>query len=111
MSIEAGARAGMVAPDQTTYDYMQGRPHAPEGADWDAAVEYWNTLHTDADATFDVEVDLDANTLEPFVTRTNPAVAFRCQPWFRPRKTSEMRTPKLPRSARFSTWALRQAHP
>ncbi len=73
MSIEAGARAGMVAPDQTTYDYMQGRPHAPEGADWDAAVEYWNTLNTDADATFDVEVDLDADTLEPFVTwGTNP---------------------------------------
>src|ERR1700710_198887 len=47
MSIEAGARAGLVAPDQTTYDYMYGRPHAPHGADWDAAVEYWNTLRTD----------------------------------------------------------------
>jgi 3-isopropylmalate/(R)-2-methylmalate dehydratase large subunit len=73
MSIEAGARAGLVAPDQTTYDYMSGRPHAPAGADWDAAVEYWNTLRTDDDATFDVEVDLDADTLEPFVTwGTNP---------------------------------------
>ncbi|ELT45868.1 isopropylmalate isomerase large subunit [Arthrobacter nitrophenolicus] len=73
MSIEAGARAGMVAPDETTYAYMKGRPHAPEGADWDAAVEYWNTLKTDDDAVFDAQVDLDANTLEPFVTwGTNP---------------------------------------
>jgi 3-isopropylmalate/(R)-2-methylmalate dehydratase large subunit len=73
MSIEAGARAGMVAPDETTYAYMKGRPHAPQGADWDAAVEYWNTLRTDDDAVFDVQVDLDANTLEPFVTwGTNP---------------------------------------
>ena len=50
MSIEAGARAGMVAPDQTTYDYLKGRPHAPQGADWDAAVAYWQTLATDDDA-------------------------------------------------------------
>src|SRR6478609_6535118 len=60
MSIEAGARAGMVAPDQTTYDYLHGRAHAPEGDDWEAAVAYWETLATDEDATFDVEVDLDA---------------------------------------------------
>jgi 3-isopropylmalate/(R)-2-methylmalate dehydratase large subunit len=73
MSIEAGARAGMVAPDQITFDYLQGRPHAPEGADWDAAVEYWKTLPTDAGAKFDAEVFLDANTLDPFVTwGTNP---------------------------------------
>ncbi len=73
MSIEAGARAGMVAPDQTTFDYLRGRPHAPEGADWDAAVEYWKTLVTDEGATFDAEVFLDANTLDPFVTwGTNP---------------------------------------
>jgi 3-isopropylmalate/(R)-2-methylmalate dehydratase large subunit len=73
MSIEAGARAGMVAPDQTTYDYLKGRPHAPEGADWDAAVEYWNTLPTDEGAKFDAEVFLDANQLDPFVTwGTNP---------------------------------------
>ena len=73
MSIEAGARAGMVAPDQTTYDYLKGRPHAPEGADWDAAVAYWETLRTDDDAVFDAEVYLDANELEPFVTwGTNP---------------------------------------
>jgi len=73
MSIEAGARAGMVAPDQTTYDYLKGRPHAPEGADWDAAVEYWNTLPSDEGAVFDAEVFIDANTLDPFVTwGTNP---------------------------------------
>ncbi|MFN4002117.1 3-isopropylmalate dehydratase large subunit [Microcella sp.] len=73
MSIEAGARAGMVAPDETTYAYLQGRPHAPQGADWDAAVAYWNTLATDDDAVFDAEVFLDANELEPFVTwGTNP---------------------------------------
>ncbi|MFE7630817.1 3-isopropylmalate dehydratase large subunit [Kocuria sp. NPDC057446] len=73
MSIEAGARAGMIAPDQTTFDYVQGRPHAPQGADWDAAVEYWRTLRTDDDAVFDAEVFLDADELEPFVTwGTNP---------------------------------------
>ncbi len=73
MSIEAGARAGMVAPDQVTFDYLKGRPHAPEGADWDAAVEYWKTLPTDDDAVFDAEVFIDASELEPFVTwGTNP---------------------------------------
>ncbi|MDF9809195.1 3-isopropylmalate/(R)-2-methylmalate dehydratase large subunit [Aurantimicrobium minutum] len=73
MAIEAGARAGMVAPDQTTFDYLEGRPHAPVGADWDAAVEYWKTLPTDEGAVFDAEVNLDANELEPFVTwGTNP---------------------------------------
>jgi 3-isopropylmalate/(R)-2-methylmalate dehydratase large subunit len=73
MSIEAGARAGMVAPDQITYDYLEGRPHAPVGADWDEAVAYWNTLPTDEGAKFDAEVFLDANTLDPFVTwGTNP---------------------------------------
>jgi 3-isopropylmalate/(R)-2-methylmalate dehydratase large subunit len=73
MSIEAGARAGMIAPDQTTFDYIKGRPHAPEGADWDAAVEYWKTLKTDDDAVFDVEVNLEAKDIEPFVTwGTNP---------------------------------------
>ena len=73
MSIEAGARAGMVAPDQKTFDYLQGRPHAPEGQDWADAVEYWKTLPTDDDAVFDAEVFLDANELEPFVTwGTNP---------------------------------------
>jgi 3-isopropylmalate/(R)-2-methylmalate dehydratase large subunit len=73
MSIEAGARAGMVAPDQTTFDYLKGRPHAPQGDDWDEAVAYWKTLPTDEGAVFDAEVFLDANILEPFVTwGTNP---------------------------------------
>ena len=73
MAIEAGARAGMVAPDQTTFDYLEGRPHAPQGADWDEAVAYWKTLPTDEGAVFDAEVFLDADELEPFVTwGTNP---------------------------------------
>lgn len=73
MSIEAGARAGMIAPDQTTFDYIQGRPHAPEGEDWDRAVEYWKTLRSDQDAAFDAEVVLEAADIEPFVTwGTNP---------------------------------------
>jgi 3-isopropylmalate/(R)-2-methylmalate dehydratase large subunit len=73
MSIEAGARAGMVAPDKTTYEYLKGRVHAPEGKDWDEAVKYWDSLATDEDAVFDAEVFLDANTLDPFVTwGTNP---------------------------------------
>ena len=73
MSIEAGARAGMIAPDETTYAYLKGRAHAPEGTDWDDAVAYWDTLPTDEGAAFDAEVFLDANTLDPFVTwGTNP---------------------------------------
>ena len=73
MSIEAGARAGMVAPDETTFEYVKGRPHAPQGEDWDKAVAYWKTLPTDEGAVFDAEVFLDANELEPFVTwGTNP---------------------------------------
>lgn len=73
MSIEWGAKAGMIAPDETTFAYLKGRPHAPQGADWDAAVEYWTSLRTDDDATFDAEVDLDASELSPFVTwGTNP---------------------------------------
>ena len=73
MSIEAGARAGMIAPDETTFEFIKGRPSAPTGADWDAAVEYWKQLASDEDATFDAEVVLDAADIEPFVTwGTNP---------------------------------------
>jgi 3-isopropylmalate/(R)-2-methylmalate dehydratase large subunit len=73
MSIEWGARAGMVAPDETTYAYLKGRPSAPTGADWDDAVAAWDGLRTDHDATFDKEVVLDASTITPFVTwGTNP---------------------------------------
>jgi 3-isopropylmalate/(R)-2-methylmalate dehydratase large subunit len=73
MSIEAGAKAGMIAPDQTTFDYLQGRPHAPSGPAWDEAVAYWQTLATDPDATFDKEVRLDAAEIFPHVSwGTNP---------------------------------------
>ncbi len=73
MSIEAGARAGLIAPDQTTFDYIQGKPHAPVGAEWDKAVAYWKTLVTDSDAKFDKEITLNAAELSPFVTwGTNP---------------------------------------
>ncbi len=73
MSIEWGARAGMIAPDSTTFDYLQGRDHAPKGAEWDEAVAYWTSLRTDPDAVFDAEVSLDAEALTPFVTwGTNP---------------------------------------
>ncbi|HON75880.1 MAG TPA: aconitase family protein, partial [Dermatophilaceae bacterium] len=73
MSIEAGARAGMIAPDETTFAYLKGRPHAPRGADWDAAVAAWRELRTDDGATFDAEVVLDADALSPYVTwGTNP---------------------------------------
>lgn len=73
MSIEAGARAGLVAPDEVTFEYLKGRPHAPAGADWDAAVAAWRELRTDDDATFDTEVVLDAADVTPFVTwGTNP---------------------------------------
>jgi len=71
MSIEAGARAGLIAPDEKTFEYIKGKPHAPK--DFDAAVAYWSTLFSDADAKFDIEINLDANELEPFVTwGTNP---------------------------------------
>ena len=73
MSIEAGARAGMVAPDETTYEYLKGRAHAPTGADWDHAVAAWDTLRTDPGAEFDTEIYIDAASLSPFVTwGTNP---------------------------------------
>ncbi|MBC9225596.1 3-isopropylmalate dehydratase large subunit [Aeromicrobium sp. 636] len=73
MSIEWGAKAGLIAPDQTTFDYIQGRPHAPQGADWDAAVEYWKGLVSDADAHFDKVVTIDASQVTPWVTwGTNP---------------------------------------
>jgi len=73
MSIEYGAKAGLIAPDQTTFDYIEGRPNAPQGADWDAALTHWKTLVTDEDAVFDKEVVLDAGEMTPFVTwGTNP---------------------------------------
>jgi 3-isopropylmalate/(R)-2-methylmalate dehydratase large subunit len=71
MSIEAGARAGLIAPDEKTFEYIKNKPHAPK--DFEADLKYWSTLYSDADAKFDVEINLDANELEPFVTwGTNP---------------------------------------
>ncbi|MCL4825843.1 MAG: 3-isopropylmalate dehydratase large subunit [Caldilinea sp.] len=73
MSIEGGARAGMIAPDETTFEFVKGRPYAPKGEAWDRAVAYWKTLVTDEDAVFDRELFLDANQLQPMVTYgTNP---------------------------------------
>ena len=77
MSIEAGARAGMVAPDDTTFEYLSGRPHAPQGPQWDAALESWRWLPTDDGAVFDREVRLDASALEPMITYgTNPGMGI-----------------------------------
>jgi 3-isopropylmalate/(R)-2-methylmalate dehydratase large subunit len=73
MSIEWGAKAGMIAPDETTFAYLKGRDHAPKGADWDAAVSYWRTLPSDNGARYDTEVVLDASSISPFITwGTNP---------------------------------------
>jgi 3-isopropylmalate/(R)-2-methylmalate dehydratase large subunit len=78
MSIEAGARAGLVAPDDTTFAYIEGRPFAPKGKDWEAALDAWRALRTDADAQFDKEVVIDAPTLVPHVSwGTNPAQTIR----------------------------------
>jgi 3-isopropylmalate/(R)-2-methylmalate dehydratase large subunit len=75
MSIEAGARAGMIAPDEVTFEYLKTRPRAPQGAAWDAAVARWRTLVSDPGATFDASVDIDASKLEPMITYgTNPGM-------------------------------------
>jgi 3-isopropylmalate/(R)-2-methylmalate dehydratase large subunit len=77
MSIEAGARAGMIAPDETTFSYLKGRERVPKGAEWDAAVERWSRLRTDEGATFDKTVVIDANKLEPMITYgTNPGMGM-----------------------------------
>jgi 3-isopropylmalate/(R)-2-methylmalate dehydratase large subunit len=76
MSIEAGARAGMIAPDETTYAYLSGRPRSPQGADWERALERWRTLPTDPGARFDREVEVDASAVEPMITYgTNPGMS------------------------------------
>jgi len=77
MSIEGGARAGLIAPDDTTFEYVNGRPFAPKGADWDAAVERWRQLPTDEGATYDKEITIDATELEPMITwGTNPGMGI-----------------------------------
>jgi 3-isopropylmalate/(R)-2-methylmalate dehydratase large subunit len=75
MSIEAGARAGMIAPDETTFEYLKGRPRSPSGKDWDSAVARWRELRTDPGAVFDARIEIDASTLEPMITYgTNPGM-------------------------------------
>ena len=72
-----GARAGLVAPDDTTFEYMAGRPHAPKGTDWDRAVADWRTLPSDDDATYAKSITLDASALEPMITYgTNPGMGM-----------------------------------
>jgi len=75
MSIEAGARAGMIAPDETTYSYLNGRPHVPHGKEWDKALEYWRSLPSDSGASYDKEINIDISGLEPMLTYgTNPGM-------------------------------------
>ncbi len=77
MSIEMGARGGMIAPDQTTFDYIKGRLFAPQGADWDAKLAVWKQLYTDADATFDLEINIKAEDIDPMITYgTNPGMGL-----------------------------------
>src|SRR4051794_1639212 len=105
MSIEAGARAGMVAPDDTTFEFLKGRQHAPKDGDWDAAVAYWRSLVTDDDAVFDKVVTIDAAEISPWVTwGTNPGQARRCPVRFPIRSRSVTPPSVLPPSARWSTW-------
>jgi 3-isopropylmalate/(R)-2-methylmalate dehydratase large subunit len=78
MSIEAGARAGMIAPDETTFEYLKGREFAPQGADWDKAVAYWKTLPSDEGAVYDKSITLDASEMEPMITYgTNPGMGMK----------------------------------
>src|SRR4029079_6615377 len=77
MSIEMGARCGMIAPDETTFNYIKGRKFAPQGDDWNKALEYWKTLYSDADAQFDTELNIKAEDIEPMITYgTNPGMGI-----------------------------------
>src|SRR5207302_11402476 len=77
MSIEAGARAGLIAPDATTFAYMEGRPYAPQGPQWDAALARWRALSTDKDAAYDTVVTIDADEIEPMISYgTNPGLCI-----------------------------------
>ena len=109
MSIEAGARAGMVAPDETTFAYLKGRHHAPHGEAWDKAVAHWKTLHTDPGAHYDRIVEIDASGFAPYVTwGTNPGMVVPI--------TGEVPDPTFagpmpiaaPPSAHSNTWPCRR---
>ena len=111
MSIEWGAKAGLIAPDQTTFDYIEGRPEAPKGDDWDAAVAYWKTLVTDDDAVFDEEIVLDASEMTPFVTwGTNPGQGVPLSATVpEPRRLRGRDRQDRRREGAASTWASRPA--
>ena len=113
MSIEAGATAGLVAPDDTTFAYLEGRAHAPKGAAWERPLDDWRTLRTDAGAVWDKQVAIDASALTPHVTwGTNPgqvAVDRRRRPVARRLRRS--RRPARPSRERSSTWASHAGTP
>ena len=104
MSIEAGARAGMIAPDETTFEYLKGRPHSPQGQDWDDAVEYWKSLRTDDGAQFDAEITIDADELEPFVWHQPWPGVFR-QKRYLDQKISMIHRIRLLQNVHWNTWA------
>ena len=103
MSIEGGARAGLVAPDDTTYQYLNGRPHAPKGAEWDAAVARWKQLPTDEGAIYDQSITIDADALEPMITfGTNPGMGIPITPRSRSRAVSDpMERESLAKALRY----------
>ena len=113
MSIEGGARAGLVAPDDTTFEYLHGRRHAPQGAAWDAAVDGWRALPTDDGAAFDRSIVLDAGALEPMVTwGNNPGMGVAdLGPPPAARRTPATRRRGAASSARSSTWACTPGEP
>ena len=109
MSIEWGAKAGLIAPDRTTFDYLEGRPEAPTGAEWDAAVAHWQTLVTDDDAVFDEEIELDASTMTPvrhLGHQPGPGRAARRVASRSPTSSPRRATASAP-ARRWSTWASR----
>ena len=106
MSIEGGARAGLVAPDDTTFEYVHGRRHAPQGAAWDEAVARWRTLPTDDGAAFDKSITIDANALEPMVTYgNNPGMGIPISGRVPVPRTPRTRRRAAASSGRSSTWA------
>ena len=111
MSIEAGARAGMIAPDDATFAYLAGRPYAPKGALWDRAVADWRTLPSDADAAFDREIAFDAGEIAPMVTwGTSPEdVGADHRPGPRSRRGSDAERRAAHASGRSTTWGSRPA--
>ena len=109
MAIEGGARAGLIAPDETTYAYVKGRPHAPKGAQWEAALNWWKTLYTDEDAVFDKVVTLKGEDIQPVVTwGTSPEDVLPIQALcLTPRASKAARSTRP--SARLSIWVLLRA--